>query len=285
MNLILRQLLLLVLLGTMAPSWVFAFDELKGKNFIGQKGNPFSKSPSALPFGVGFITDRTESKSGDCTDCESAKNTSELKKVVDMSPEIKLQTFASNSPLLARIAKQANKIWQTESQGLCWHSVKDILNKAGFSSADLTSRPARVAVKDLKNSGFINLIEPEGLMSKMKDPCKAPDGAVLVYKGGHSRHCGKIPCGHVEVKITDKKENQKFVSDFRGNGPITGDCHSKGNDYVLIGIMVPPMNQSTTKAIVASEVASEVESEDEPKPIKHRHRKFAARMAHNTSQD
>lgn len=97
-------------------------------------------------------------------------------------------------PKLARAATLAQERARAHSQASCWHYVKHALFSAGVISSYPKSAYAAQAGDELMRSyGFRRL--------PIRDPYKAPVGAVLVY--GTRNH------GHVEIRTKDG-----FVSDY-----------------------------------------------------------------------
>ncbi|HEV3392649.1 MAG TPA: hypothetical protein VG103_03985 [Chthoniobacterales bacterium] len=98
-------------------------------------------------------------------------------------------------PRLARAATLAEERAHANSQASCWHYVKHALFSAGvISSYPKTAYAAEAGDELMRSYGFRRL--------PIRDPYKAPIGAVLVY--GNKNH------GHVEIRTEDG-----FVSDYR----------------------------------------------------------------------
>jgi hypothetical protein len=103
-------------------------------------------------------------------------------------------------PRLRRAATIAQDRAHAHSRSQCWHAVKEALVASGAIRSYPTTVYAKQAGQELVHKyGFKRL--------KVRDPFKAPVGAVLVY--GASR----AP-GHVEIRTRDG-----FVSDFRSKTP------------------------------------------------------------------
>lgn len=97
-------------------------------------------------------------------------------------------------PKLRRAASIAEERAHAKSKARCWHYVKEALLSAGaVSSYPKTAYAAEAGDELVRNYGFRKL--------PVRDPYKAPLGAVLVY-GNKSR-------GHVEIRTKDG-----FVSDY-----------------------------------------------------------------------
>jgi hypothetical protein len=97
-------------------------------------------------------------------------------------------------PKLARAATLAEERAHASSQASCWHYVKHALFSAGvISSYPKTAYAADAGDELMRSYGFKRL--------PIRDPYKAPIGAVLVY--GNRDH------GHVEIRTKDG-----FVSDY-----------------------------------------------------------------------
>ena len=97
-------------------------------------------------------------------------------------------------PKLTRAATLAEERAHAQSQAQCWHYVKHALFSAGvIDSYPKTANAAEAGDELMHNYGFKRL--------PIRDPYKAPVGAVLVY-GNKNR-------GHVEIRTKDG-----FVSDY-----------------------------------------------------------------------
>jgi hypothetical protein len=97
-------------------------------------------------------------------------------------------------PKLTRAATLAEERAHANSQASCWHYVKHALFSAGvISSYPKTAYAAEAGDELMRSYGFKRL--------PIRDPYKAPIGAVLVY--GNRNH------GHVEIRTKDG-----FVSDY-----------------------------------------------------------------------
>lgn len=101
---------------------------------------------------------------------------------------------------LTRAASIADERAHAHSREQCWRYVKEALLASGVVNSYPKTAYAKEAGDELVNSyGFRRL--------SVRDPFKAPVGAVLVY--GASR-----AAGHVEIRTKDG-----FVSDFRSKIP------------------------------------------------------------------
>jgi hypothetical protein len=97
-------------------------------------------------------------------------------------------------PKLTRAATLAQERANAQSQKQCWHYVKHALFSAGIiDSYPKTAHAAEAGAELMQSYGFKRL--------PIRDPYKAPIGAVLVY--GNRNH------GHVEIRTKDG-----FVSDY-----------------------------------------------------------------------
>lgn len=97
-------------------------------------------------------------------------------------------------PKLAKAATFAEERAHAQSQAQCWHYVKTALVHCGvISSYPETAYAAQAGDELMRKYGFKRL--------PIRDPYKAPIGAVLVY--GNKDH------GHVELRTKDG-----FVSDY-----------------------------------------------------------------------
>ena len=101
---------------------------------------------------------------------------------------------------MMRAASIAQERSHARSKSRCWHYVKEAL----FASGAVNSRPRSVLAKQagdelVRSFGFRKL--------PIKDPYKAPIGAVLVYGARRA-------AGHVEIRT-----KTGFVSDFRNKKP------------------------------------------------------------------
>lgn len=106
----------------------------------------------------------------------------------------------SIDPKLMRAASIAEERAHSRSGLRCWHFVKEALVAAGV----IHSYPKTVYAKDAGHE----LVSDYGFKKlPVRDPFKAPVGAVLVY--GATR-----AAGHVEIRTRDG-----FVSDFKSRIP------------------------------------------------------------------
>jgi hypothetical protein len=103
-------------------------------------------------------------------------------------------------PKLRRAATIAQERARAHSRSRCWRYVKEALMAAGVVNSYPKTAYAKEAGQELvSNYGFKKL--------PVRDPFKAPVGAVLVYGA-------KRAAGHVEIRTKDG-----FVSDFRSKIP------------------------------------------------------------------
>jgi hypothetical protein len=106
----------------------------------------------------------------------------------------------SMNPQLMRAATIAQERARAHSRSLCWRYVKEALLASGAVSSYPKSAYAKEAGQELVNNyGFRKL--------SVRDPFKAPVGAVLVYGA-------RKAAGHVEIRT-----KEGFVSDFRSKTP------------------------------------------------------------------
>ena len=107
---------------------------------------------------------------------------------------------SSLDPKLMRAASIAQERAHAHSRSRCWQYVKEALLASGVIKSYPKTAYAKEAGQELVSSyGFKKLA--------VRDPFKAPVGAVLVY--GASR-----AAGHVEIRTRNG-----FVSDFRSKTP------------------------------------------------------------------
>jgi hypothetical protein len=101
---------------------------------------------------------------------------------------------------LVRAASIAQERARAHSKSLCWRYVKEALLASGAVSSYPKTAYAKEAGQELVNNyGFKKL--------SVRDPYKAPVGAVLVYGA-------RKAAGHVEIRT-----KEGFVSDFRSKTP------------------------------------------------------------------
>lgn len=110
------------------------------------------------------------------------------------------KTDRGMDPKLMRAATIAEERANAHSREQCWHYVKEALVASGAVNSYPKTVYAKEAAKELVGTyGFKRLA--------VRDPYKAPVGAVLVY--GNNRGAG-----HVEIRTRDG-----FASDFRSKIP------------------------------------------------------------------
>ena len=101
---------------------------------------------------------------------------------------------------MVRAASIAQERSHAHSKSRCWHYVKNALLASGAVNTRPTSALAKQAGEELvRTYGFKKLA--------IRDPYKAPIGAVLVYGARRA-------AGHVEIRT-----RAGFVSDFRNKKP------------------------------------------------------------------
>ena len=104
------------------------------------------------------------------------------------------------NPKLMHAATIAAERAHAHSRSMCWHAVKEAL----LASGAVSSYPKTVYAKDAGRE----LVDSYGFKKlSVRDPFKAPIGAVLVYGANKS-------AGHVEIRTKDG-----FVSDFKSRIP------------------------------------------------------------------
>lgn len=104
------------------------------------------------------------------------------------------------NPKLMRAATIAQERANAHSRARCWQYVKEALLASGAVSSYPKTAYAKEAGQELVNSyGFKKLA--------VRDPFKAPVGAVIVYGASKA-------AGHVEIRT-----KEGFVSDFRSKVP------------------------------------------------------------------
>lgn len=104
------------------------------------------------------------------------------------------------NPKLMHAATIAAERAHAHSRSMCWHYVKEALLASGAVSSYPKTVYAKEAGRELVDSyGFKKL--------SVRDPFKAPVGAVLVYGGNRA-------AGHVEIRTRDG-----FVSDYKSRVP------------------------------------------------------------------
>lgn len=104
------------------------------------------------------------------------------------------------NPMLTRAASIAQDRAHAHSKSRCWHYVKNALLASGIISSYPKTAYAKQAGEELvRVYGFKKL--------PIRDPFKAPVGAVLVYGSRRA-------AGHVEIRT-----KTGFVSDFQNKKP------------------------------------------------------------------
>ena len=139
--------------------------------------------------------------------------------------------------------------------GNCYRHVKEALanqSKRGNGPGQnlipkwFSSMKAKFGVEDLKQKGFINLLENDSY--KDMNSRTAPHGSVLIYKHINSQGLEDKKAGHAEIKfdqvINGKKVSQFFYGPLR-DYPVN---NRNGSRYILIGVMIKsPMEDSSVK--------------------------------------
>lgn len=139
--------------------------------------------------------------------------------------------------------------------GNCYRHVKEALanqSKRGngpgqnLISKWFSSSKAKFGVEDLKQKGFVNLLENESF--KDMNSRTAPHGSVLIYKHINSKGLEDNKAGHAEIKFDDmvngKKVSQFFYGPLR-DYPVN---NRNGSRYILIGVMIKsPIEESPVK--------------------------------------
>jgi hypothetical protein len=115
--------------------------------------------------------------------------------------------------------KIANSNARRHSRRHCWRAVKNALVRAKVVSSRPSTRYAKQAGNELQRKYSFKKLN-------VKDPRKAPLGAILVYGGRGA--------GHVEIRTT-----KGFVSDF---------THSRPSRRPLIGVYVSPKMVSSNRS-------------------------------------
>lgn len=155
----------------------------------------------------------------------------------------------SNSEEVEYAINSALKHKTSRSRGQCYHSVKEALaahphGKKGLIPNLYSDEAARHAEVELKNFGFVNLLDSDPYKSQITLASQAPKGAVLVYSSGIPCRRSRVPdCGHIEIK-TGRRGDNAYVSDYSDSTPINETpaalrYHSR---YHLIGVMIKPMD-------------------------------------------
>lgn len=110
------------------------------------------------------------------------------------------KTDKNIDPKLLKAATIAQERANAHSRSQCWRYVKQALVAAGVINSYPKTAYAKQAGQELVNNyGFKQL--------PVRDPFKAPVGAVLVYGAGRA-------AGHVEIRT-----KEGFVSDFKSRVP------------------------------------------------------------------
>jgi len=173
-------------------------------------------------------------------DVERKANEQALKKAPHSSDELKaLIDRYSTSKTVDRMVNWATRnITATRGRGKCYRKAKETLSKNNMSKGPIYGRYARGAIPNLKEHGYINLMESPYNMNYT--PESAPKGAVLIYdsardcdRGNRIVTMGK-GCGHIEIKLA----NGLFSSDYKSTNAITKT--GIGRHYRLKAVMIKP---------------------------------------------
>lgn len=188
----------------------------------GMECQPTELTPAHLKDIKQFLR-KVEEQDNEVTDLEKEiinySNSLEVKKTIDWAYEKNKHKKSSFSCYRAVKEALANQTKRGKGSG------NNLINKW------YSSQKARDAVGDLEKKGFINLLDHSPYNESLKDPRKAPKGAVLVYKTTRHRY------GHIEIKL-DEGENSLYAADYVSARPITAG--GSGKSYTLIGVMIKP---------------------------------------------
>ncbi len=232
----------------------------KPKNAKGKKVDPEEENRPevgdivrAVKEGTGFKKKKNSSTEADgCSTCEfrstsSAQdgNLKDLKKIQD-----KIKTSSQSAPAGSQwvnypeVAKysDSSEVKKTISYAMrnkrshigdpprCYHYVKRWMYRGELVDPEgkiVNSPNAKNAVRDLKEQGYINMMEDPRYKGLIKNPDDAPKGAVLVYRNTRNAHHP----GHVEIK-----------TDWGDNGGYVAEVYRKNNQPLinreLIGVMI-----------------------------------------------
>ncbi len=137
--------------------------------------------------------------------------------------------------------------------GQCYQHTKEALatqTKMGSGPGNnlipnwYASAKAKYGVNDLKQSGFINLLDHTDYKNMTSQT--APHGAVLIYSHVNSKGLEDGKAGHAEIKfddIVDGKNVQRYFYGPLHSYPVNNKA---GSRYKLIGIMIKhPMKDNS----------------------------------------
>ena len=156
----------------------------------------------------------------------------------------------ARSEMSSRISRHITRMGghTRTSGGRCYFAVQRALHRAGAIPYPVIGSASRDAETHLSPFGFTNLMTDPACRDHFRTPNDAPEGSVLVYRGGNcppARRilCGGQDCGHVEIRV-----GSRFISDYASDLPVTGsldatlgggqNCRA-GRGFELIGILVP----------------------------------------------
>lgn len=111
--------------------------------------------------------------------------------------------------------------------GKCYKYVKDALLAGNLVIERPPSIYGKYAADDLKQQGFVDMMEDHRYRDLIKSPKDAPKGAILVYREKGSPKAA----GHVEQK-TDWDVSGGYVSDF------LHEYHDGMSNYELTAVMI-----------------------------------------------
>jgi hypothetical protein len=157
----------------------------------------------------------------------------------------------SKTTAMVEIAKRKKRDpaeYAASQQRWCYKYVKNALLEAKLTSKRLDGVSARFAGTQLKEHGFINIMDDPELAGKILDPAQAPKGAILVYEPNPANRLVSYydkkkkktivhpDHGHVEIKTEDVGK-PGYVSDYFSKNARTGKS-LKTVDRKLVGIYV-----------------------------------------------
>ncbi len=147
------------------------------------------------------------------------------------------------------------KSHKQRGDGKCYRHTKEALatqSKQSKGSGNnlipkwYSSVKAKYGVKDLKQQGFVNLLEQDDYKDMTSHT--APHGAVLIYKHINRQGAEDRKAGHAEIKFDDTVDGRPVQRYFYGplhDYPVN---NRDGSRYQLIGIMIKsPLEESTKK--------------------------------------
>ena len=173
-------------------------------------------------------------------DVEKKANAEAQKKAPHSNEELKalIDRYSSSKTVDRMVNWAVVNIQSKRGRGKCYRKVKETLSKNKMSKGAIFGKYARGAVPNLKEHGYINLMESPYNMSFT--PQTAPKGAVLIYdsardcdRGNRIVSMGK-GCGHIEIKLG----NGLYSSDYKSTNAITQT--GIGRHYRLKAVMIKP---------------------------------------------